>query len=298
MPGSITVNPAFTPPAPPEQVTGPDGILTARVDAERAGVHLRADFSTADVVPAKLRFFRGDGTRVRSGDPSDGLNALCGWAPGGIGYAYDHEATPGQVNSYYAVPLDAYGVAVGEACDTAAVNLPWTVDNSQVWVKSPAQPNLSAPLDTATFEEDGRPSRNAGTDTLGATLGLATFAPMGGLSGTLTVKTDTREQYDAMLALLDSGPLLIQAHPVLGGIPDMYAYFDGNAASLRRVATGYGWGMREWPVHLVQCRRPATLDAPLVVPGDSYAEEGDTFASYQQEADQVPSYEALLGWGA
>lgn len=283
----ITVDPTFVPPPPLETVTSPDGLLSAKIDPGHGSVLLWVNYSTQPTpLPQRVRFYRGDGTLVRSGDPA--------WAPGGIAVAYDHEAPIGRPATYYAVPVyrdDSVGV------QTAGVTVvvPWVADPSQVWVKSPGNPAVSALLDAATFEEDGRAFRPSFNAIQGSRLGVATWDVAQGLAGTLTVKTDDFAQYEAMLRLFDGGPLLIQANPECSGIPDFYALPDGNLASLRRVPTGYGYGKRDWPIHLTECIRPATLDAPLRVPGNSYAETDPDFPTYQAAMDTGATYADEMG---
>ena len=225
------------PPAPAETTVSPDGLLTAKVDAARAGVFLLANFAgdaTAvppvpafDPLPQKVRFVRGDGTLVRSGDPA--------WAPGGIAIAYDHEAPIGTPASYTAVPLYRDG---SEGAATAGVTalVPWVADASDVWLKSPIDPNRSVVARAATFEEAARPLRNAGTAVPGARLGVFSYDVTGGLTAVLTVKTDTRAEYDALVHLFEAGPILLQANPACSGIAQKYAMPSGDLLSLRRVS--------------------------------------------------------------
>lgn len=284
----LIVDPTFTPPPPATVLTAPDGIVSAKVDAANAGVLLKADFSAAADLPERVRFVRGDGLVVRSGDPA--------WAPAGIAVAYDHEARPGQANSYYAVPIYPDD-SEGDASQTVAVGVPWSVDDSQVWLKCPTDAGISLCLRAATFAEDGRPFRTSVTPIIGSALPMSTADLTGGLSGTLTVRTDTKAEYDAVLRLFAAGDiLLVQAHPDLGGIPEMYVRPMDRLASQRMVETGYGWGKRSWAVQVSEVRRPSTTGAPLMIPGLSYDSVDAQYASYEDRAAQVPSYLALLGW--
>lgn len=241
----------------------------------------------AAVVADKVRFYRGDGTLVRSGDPA--------WAPGGTAVAYDHEAPVGGSVAYYAVPETLSG-AQGAATATLGIPNPWTGDSSDVWIKSPTNPGASIRVQAAAFEETARPLRTSMAPISGATLGISSYDVTGGLTGTLTVYTDGKAEYDAMLALLDGSPLLIQSDPERAGIPlQWYAQPVGDALSLRRVETGTGWDMRSWPLQLQEVRRPATLDAPLMIPGNSY--DTPPYVSYDAAKATGLSYNALLGVG-
>lgn len=283
----IVVDPSYVPPAASDTVGSPDGLLQVRVDTTNAGVLLRADYSAVSSRPLMVRFYRGDGTLVRSGDPA--------WAPGGIAHAYDHEAPIGTPAGYYVVPVLADGTD-GAQSERVTVELAWTGDTSSVWIKNPSRPDLSMFARAATFEEQARPLRTTFTDVPGVRLGISTSLVTGGLTGTLTIKTDTVEEYEAMLALFDGSVLLIQAHPTLGGVPTMYARPSGDLVSLRRAETGYGWGMRDWPVQLTESRRPATLDAPLRIPGLSWAAVASHYPTWQELASRVASWDDLI-WG-
>lgn len=262
--------------------------MSAKVDATNAGVLLKADFTAATQLPTKVRFTRGDGLVVMSGDPA--------WAPGGIAVAYDHEARPGQANSYYAVPIYPDD-SEGDASQTVAVGVPWSVDDSQVWLKCPTDAGISLCLRAATFAEDGRPFRTSVTPIIGSTLPMSTADLTGGLSGTLTVRTDTKAEYDAVLRLFAAGDiLLVQAHPDLGGIPEMYVRPMDRLASQRMVETGYGWGKRSWAVQVSEVRRPSTAGAPLRIPVNTYAAVKGRYGSYAQLKAQMPSPLRLLGW--
>ena len=84
----IPVDPSFVWPDAPTTTTSTDGRLAARVDSAHGGVLLRADFTGDATEAVKARFYRGDGSLVRSGDPA--------MAPGGVALAYDHEAPVGE----------------------------------------------------------------------------------------------------------------------------------------------------------------------------------------------------------
>lgn len=90
------VDPTVTPPTAPATTTSTDGILTVTLDPDNAGVYLHADFSSVPDV-TKVRFFREDGTPVRSGDPAPAIS--------GVATAYDLEAPVGSVTGWYAIPI-------------------------------------------------------------------------------------------------------------------------------------------------------------------------------------------------
>lgn len=292
-----TVDPSFTPPPPDEVVVSPDGVLSARVDAENAGVHLRADFSAQVPQPLMVRFYRGDGSPVRSGDVA--------YAPDGLAHAYDHEASPGEVNAYSAMPLDLDGVQSGDMSDSVGVTLPWSVSTSDVWLKNLADPSKSLHIRAHESEETARPAQTSFTRVPGMAVGPSSSSgPTGGLSLTLSVYVDDKATYQALLgtrangytdALLDGNVLLVQPHPDRGGFEAFYARPDGDVLAARR-AHGFGYGMREVPITLTESRRPSTLGAPMIVPSVSWALVSQQYATWDELAATVPSWEALLGW--
>src|SRR5690348_6161615 len=105
----IVLNPTTPNPAPPSTATSSDGRLTAFVDSAYSGVLLKADFSGLGTKPNRVRFMRGTDV-VRSGDPA--------WAPGGLGFAYDHEAPLSTSTAWTAVPIFADG-STGSASTAA-----------------------------------------------------------------------------------------------------------------------------------------------------------------------------------
>ena len=286
----IVIDPSFVPPPPAQVVASPDGLLQVKLDESHAGVLLRADLSSLSPVPLAVRFYR-NGVPVRGGDPAV--------VPGGVAHAYDHEAPIGEAASYWVQPVDYWTMEpAGDPSDRVTVELPWTGDPSDVWIKNPIRPDLSLRLPAATFEEQGRPQRTTFADVAGASLGVsAMLAPTGGLTATLTVKSDTKSDYDALRALFDGSILLVQAHPDRGGVPQMYARPSGDLTSQRRVDTGYGWGMRHWPLQLTECRRPATLDSPMRMPQLSWVSTGAIYPTWAEQAAQVASWDELI-WGA
>lgn len=286
----IVVDPSFVPPPPPLVVEGPDGVLKVKLDQANAGVLLRADFSSSSPVPQAVRFYR-NGELVRSGDPA--------WAPAGIAKAYDHEAPVGLPANYYAVPVDPSTLEpTSDPSDRVTVEVPWAAPStSYVWLKHPQRPDLSLCLMAESFPERGRPFRTTFNDVPGARVGLSAATVTGGLTATLNVFTQTEAEYDALVALTAAGSvLLVQAHPD-AGMKSFYARPTDSLTSTRLAEHGYGWAMRQWPLSLVEARRPATVDAPLRIPGLSWASLAAQYPTWTELAAQVESWDALI-WGA
>lgn len=278
----ITVNPTFVPAPPPLVVSSPDGILTANVDVANAGVLLWADYSTSVPTPQKVRFYRGDGSLVRSGDPA--------WAPGGVAVAYDHEAPIMSTAAYYAVPQDVAGVQ-GASSATAAVQVPAPVDVNTLWVKSPSRPDLSALAWVEDPPQITRVARNTFQPIRGSRLGVASWDVRAGQDMTLTIVTETIDDADELDALLDSGPLLVQNRPEYG-LPDFYA-LPGDVQRTR--IGGMNNPASRWTVPLTECSRPATLEAPLRIPGNTWDSVVSVYPTWADETAQNTSWLTLLG---
>lgn len=279
-----TVDTAFAQPAPPVSVSSPDGLLSATVDAANGGVLLFADFEGTALQAAggadRVRFYRGDGTLVRSGDPA--------WAPGGTAVAYDHEAPVGGSVAYYAVPETLSG-AQGAATATLAVSVPEPTDVRSLWLKSPLQPALSALVWVEDPPQIASAARTSVTPISGAPLGVTSWDVRTGMTTSMVIVTETAAEAATVEALLDAGPLLIQTK-VAYDFPD--AYWLPGDWSRDRVARMDN-PMSRWTVPFVQCRRPATLDAPLMIPGNSY--DTPPYVSYDAATATGLSYNALLG---
>ena len=277
----IVVDPSYTPPPPPTVVTSPDGILTATVDTTHAGVLLTANYST-DPTVAKVRFLRGDGTAVRSGDTA--------WAPGGWANAYDHEAPLGVGVSWYAVPIGFDGTE-GTPSALVAVEIP--APEWGLWIKPVLDPGASMLIEVlAGTRPHARRARNAFSDVPGASLGVASWDRRGPIEMQAQLRTATPAESVALSELLDSGPLLIQPAPRYA-LPGIYALAGDEAWDYENDAQGTG--RRVWSLPFTEIARPATLDAPLLIPGRSWDQVAAGYASYDDLAAQVESYNALLG---
>lgn len=234
----------------------------------------------AAVVADKVRFYRGDGTLVRSGDPA--------WAPGGTAVAYDHEAPVGGSVAYYAVPETLSG-AQGAATATLAVSVPEPTDVRSLWLKSPLQPALSALVWVEDPPQIASAARTSVTPISGAPLGVTSWDVRTGMTTSMVIVTETAAEAATIEALLDAGPLLIQTK-VAYDFPD--AYWLPGDWTRDRVARMDN-PMSRWTVPFTQCRRPATLDAPLMIPGNSY--DTPPYVSYDAAKATGLSYNEMLG---
>lgn len=280
----IFVDPLFTLPPAPDTSISADGILRVTVDRDHGGVLLVAVYTTP--TPYKVRFCRADGTTVRSGDAA--------WAPGGYAVAYDHEIPLGVAAQWYAVPVDAAGIA-GAPSLHAAVTVPEIEDGgmTDTWVKSTVDAGLSMRLWQTTAPVVTRAGRVTLSPIAGAAFPAATWDLHAASGSQFTFGTDTLEQVDAMEALTDAGPVLIQMQRSTGRRDRYYLLGDiEEAFGIDDLGTD---PRRIWTVPAQEVARPATLDAPLIIPGSTYAALPDQFVTYDVLTAQIATYLALVG---
>lgn len=284
---TIIVDPGFVPPPPPTVAVSSDDRLTATADNAHAGALLKADFSDLPTLPRRVRFYRGDGSPVRSGDPA--------YAPGGVAVAYDHEAPLGGPVSWYAVPVFKDG-STGTPTTAAALTLT-AAPASRAWLKPLLNPDLAIIGRASRAEEQGRGFRTNFTPVVGATLPGADWDIPLGWTGQITFRTDTEEEYLAMVAALSAGPLLMQPSSCAGLPSDLYLLAQGSMAAARMsgAATGQGWKYREWAISFVAVDRQPTLDSPLIIPGISWDDVPRLYSSWDNLVAVVPSWYALIG---
>lgn len=282
----IIVDPSFVPPPPPATATSSDGYLTATLDPAHAGVILKANFSSLGTVPVKVRFYR-DGVLVRSGDPA--------WAPGGIAIAYDHEVPVGATSSWTAVPILASG-ALGTSSTPVALTVP-APSGSLGWLKSIISPDLSMLVTLASAAEGGRDLRADLASVPGSPFPVGSWDVPTALTITIGIRTDTAEDYDAIVALVSAGAVLFQGNDTSGIPRNLYALPTGSLAAARMAGaeTGFGWEFRLWSLTLTEIARPATIDAPLRIPGLSWETTADSYASWSTLTAAKSSWAALLG---
>lgn len=275
----IVVNPGFVWPPDVDPSVSPDGHLTAIVDLVHAGVLLRADYS-GDPSVARVRIERQDGSLVRSGNPA--------WAPGGFAHAYDHEAPLGTGVSWRAVPIHFDGTE-GEPSEAVGVMIPDTSDG-YVWLKSTddLDKSMTVKIRPLDFEYNGRVETSS---IAGAHHPGASWDVLEGRTSTVHLMVRDRATEKKLYDLLyDSGPLLMQL-PYCAGVEDWWVLRD--SVSVHEV-TWSGYPHREYTVQVVEVGRPATTDTPLRMPGLSYDTVARDWATYDQLANTVESYNSLL----
>lgn len=275
----IVSSSAVNPPAP-TTATSSDGVLTIKLDPLHAGVLLRANFASAAIQPDQVRFLRADAP-VRSGDPA--------LAPGGRAVAYDHEAPFGTASAWQAVPITK-GVE-GPPSAGASLLLPEIMEDVDCWLKPEADP--SAAMALPLVENDPEYGYDVPINMMpvpGSPYPVGTWDIGTPVPRTAVLRTATVAQRDYLFAALNQGPVLVQRRSSFG-VPDEWcqptavreSYFVGAHDTRRNVT-----------VTLQPVRRPATIDAPLIVPGRSYADSTAAGRTYAGRKAFWPTYADAL----
>lgn len=273
----VTVRPGFQWPPEVDPVVSPDGILTVLTDQANAGAYLRADYS-ADPTVKQVRFMR-NGVTVRSGDPA--------WAPGGWANAYDHELPLGTGATWHAVPILWDGT---EGPASAGVSSMVTApEDGLVWVKSVLTPDRSMllPLQTPDYVFE---SRVEAFNIPGSALSAASWDMAKAPTTELSLLVSGASTESRLMELLDSGPLVAQAHRE-AGLPEHY-FLAGDRKWEHIHWDGYP--VRRISFAMNPVIRPSTVGTPMRIPGLSYDTVARDWDTYTQLADQVDTYNALL----
>lgn len=277
----IILDPSIPNPTAPTSVTSSDSHLTVYSDVTHAGVLLRADFHSLGTVPWKVRFLR-NGVPVRSGDAA--------WAPGGYAVAYDHEAPLGDTSVWTAVPVYQFA-ADGAPSTPAAYAVPAMADDVDCWVKPVNDPGLAVAFQVHSDRvEIGWSGRTQSYAVPGRSLPIGTYDRRTMNAVSITLRTDTRAEKDALAAAMDTGPVLVQLRDTYG-IDDFYA-IPGD--STERYFLGMFSQLRDIPSTFMPCERPPTLDSPLFVPGHSWDEMALVAGTWDAAAATWPTWDDVL----
>lgn len=264
--------------------TSDDGYLQVIVDLSYAGVLLVVNAPNADAHHVSIRRRVGDAESVlvRGADPIG--------APAGIAVGYDLEAPVGVACTWWAVAHAADG-AVLTITDAVTLTIPAGDDGM---LKSIADPAASRRIEAVSWEEAGRDSRTVLVDILNSPSQVPLLSPPGLLSGTLTLRTRSRAEYDDLVALLNSGVLLFDGPVCLGmDVP----FFAVRTAELPVSRGGVGWqGKREFAVSLTEVARPVTTDTPMVSPRPGAAYADSPYAHYADVPVGLRWIDVAQGW--
>lgn len=278
----IILSPGVSNPTPPTSATSSDGKLTVYADTDHAGMLLRADFSALSTKTIKVRFYRGS-TVVRSGDPA--------WAPGGMAVAYDHEAPLGSSGAWTAVPIFADG-STGTSTTAASLTVPSMGDDVDCWVKPINNPGRSVAYQVHTNQiQPGGSGRVQSYAVPGRTNPIGTYDVRTPKEVSITLRTNTKAEKDALNDALDLGPVLVQLRESYG-IDDFYAiptdttetYFVGMYSQIRDIPTGF-----------IPVDRPPTIDSPLYIPGRSWDEQLAAAPTWNDRLTVWPTWDNALG---
>jgi len=260
---------------------GADGLLTLTAHASMPGVLIRVEATDrGNGMAVVVRSVEGaPWERVRSGDPVRLLRS------GGVyaGHAFDLAAVPGKRTAY--AVLDAAG-AVDERRSVSILLPP--LGPVEAWIKSAFSPGLSRSVclvDGGNVRATG--AHGVTTDIFGSPVPHVISAGRSATSYDLTAYCPTYDDVLATRALLMApGPLLIQAAPEGRSYDAWVAWRAPGEVREDRIGD---WGSRTLTVPVVEVDAPATLDAPLLVPPGSYAEQSRAARSWAEYAAGYPT---------
>lgn len=300
---AMVVDPTRPAPELPEVTVSPDGILQARADPDGAGVLLYANLSAADPQPRRAQVIRTgpDGTQapVRSGDLA--------WAPGGIAVAYDAEAPCGSPVAYAVTgttdtgagtdpvgdtPTDTTDTATAVESSLALQTSDPPLNDRDAWIKSVSDPGLSQRVTLTANLEITSAARVTTAEVIGRENPVASWDVLSGSTGTLTVDVEDADAGDTLAACLNNGVCLFQANSTY---PDRDMYFLPGDVQRSRDAND-PTAAYTWTIPFTAVDRPATIDAPLRIPGRSYAHRLDEHATYSTVPAR-PYLDATTGGG-
>jgi hypothetical protein len=163
---------------------------------------------------------------------------------------YDYESWFGQATTYTAT-------TGGGSIDSNSVSL----DVDDIWLRHPALPTLSMAID---FQGEGEPVRAVNQAVL-EPLGRRTPIVVSdgrrrGKRGTITIRTETDEQHEALLALVDDVTALLLDVPPgkLYGPTLTHQYLAlGDLQETRHRPDYYPWPRRIWTCPYIVVDRPA-----------------------------------------
>lgn len=254
---------------PDVPVTSSDGKIRATPRTSLGSVSLRVVLASNTT---RATIWRDDATSgrrvvVRTGDSMR--------TPGGSGIAFDHEAPPGSVLTYTVIPADGTGagvVSTGATVRTAAI------PTIAAWVKDPHYPANSLLVTAQTvFRPSSRQRRQGVFDIIGRTNPVVVTDSLGARTGDVVLLSLSRADRVKVRRLLDTSLLLIQLNPTLDE-PDRFVSVATDSEDYIGPRLG---GVTNWTLGTVEVDRPSTVGAPLMIPGQSYADFANTYATYQ-----------------
>lgn len=229
----------------------------------------------------QVRFFREDGSPVRSGDPSI--------AVGGSALAYDAEVPLGVRSTWYAVPVDKDGNE-GPRSGTVTLTLPAPDAARAVWLKSVVRPDLSLAVTVAGDVPELTYAAKQDLATIqGSPFPAVSSDGWAAATGSITFWAPSPDIKRAILSCLMSGVVLMQTRPDYD-LADMFVV----AGDLTRSRPGAVQQTESTlTVPFVEVARPATAGAPRIVPGHTWADVERNNANWGAVEDSYSSWLAV-----
>lgn len=260
--------------------------LYANSGMDSAGSTIFDDISVTRKL-SKIQFVRtnpdGADVLVRSGDPAQ--------APGGYGIAYDHEAGLGVGVSWYAIPL--IGGVEGPPSDAVGLSIPEPQGGPSspgTWFKSLEDPALSMQIKVHEWRSYSMEGTSQFTRAAGARFSAVAIDELAAPTSSIIVLAYTLEEEEALLSIVNSGVFLTQSKAAYGRRD---AYWVVTGFNSERISTLVTNQERYITIPVTQVDRPHTEDIGLRIPGYSYNDLANTYATYSEMADQT--YAELVG---
>lgn len=211
-------------------------------------------------------------------------------APAGdLWTGYDYEAPNGAPMLYRA--RSATATFTGEWVESESAI--WS--SSEAWLKDPAHPGLNRVVEITNMPVPTRSRRRGVHDVIGRAAPVVTSDVRLTRRGDFTVRTDTADQADSLLALVDGTVQLLQVPAAQGGAFEMYiGITDVDEDRLARDANGFNARERLWTLPFVEVERPFDdgIDAVAELLPLTYDEAA--LFTYEELAELFPTYADLL----
>lgn len=249
-------------------VTSSDGKIRAWPRSQWGSVSLRVTLDSAATTATVWRQNATTGERsiVRTGDAMAVL--------GGAGIAFDHEAPPGSTLTYTVIPANGASAGVESAGATVTTA---TIPAHSVWVKDPHAPvNSRLVTGRSVMRPSSRTRRQGVFEVVGRANPVVVSDSLGARTGEVGLLGLARADRTPIRRLVESSVLLIQLDASL----DEPSRFVAISTDSEEPFGPRALGITDWILSVVEVDRPATPGAPLMIPGQSYAEFTGRFASY------------------
>lgn len=216
---------------------------------------------------------------VRSADPA--------WAIGGVGTAYDHEAPLGVAVIYTATPIYEDGTSGPQSSLAVTVPAPQR-GPGDVWVKSLDTPGTSARVTVIQWPQLTWAARLDTAEIVGSAFPAASQDVYGAAASSITIDAEST-QIEAVEKLLTTpGVLLLQTRPDYHR-PDQYVL----VGDVQQQAISVPTESRTYTADLKQVGQPDTTGQPLRIPGWSWDELAQQFATWDAVAASYDSWASL-----